>query len=106
MNEIVVTLKITKLSKFEDPDGFGVRLARAIENMFWVDSVECVKVEEVQDDKTGVWILAGTVSKLLAKKPYGRANEKEAYRSGVLAAKSVLSEVFHRQEEMEGCRND
>jgi len=40
-------------------------------------------------------------SKLLAKKPYGRANEKEAYRSGVLAAKSVLCEVFHYQEEKE-----
>lgn len=40
-------------------------------------------------------------SKLLAKKPYGRANEKEVYRSGVLAAKSVLKEVFHRQEETE-----
>lgn len=49
MNEIVVTLKITKLSKFEDPDEFGARLARAIENMFWVESVECVKVEEVQE---------------------------------------------------------
>lgn len=37
-------------------------------------------------------------SKLLAKKPYGRANEKEAYRSGVLAAKSMLKEVFYAQE--------
>lgn len=40
-------------------------------------------------------------SKLLSKKPYSRANEKEAYRSGVLAAKSVLKEVFYKQQEME-----
>ena len=40
-------------------------------------------------------------SKLLLKKPYSRANEKEAYRSGVLAAKSVLKEVFCKQQEME-----
>ena len=38
-------------------------------------------------------------SKLLAKKPYGRANEKEAYRSGVRAAKSVLKEEFYKQQE-------
>lgn len=37
-------------------------------------------------------------SKLLAKKPYGRANEKEAYRSGVLAAKSVLKDVYEHSE--------
>ena len=37
-------------------------------------------------------------SKLLAKKPYGRANEKEAYRSGVLAAKSVLKDVYEHSD--------
>ncbi len=38
------------------------------------------------------------LSKLLAKKPYGRANEKEAYRSGVLAAKSVLKDVYEHSD--------
>ena len=40
-------------------------------------------------------------SKLIAKKPYGKATEKEAYKSGILAAKSVLKEVFCRQQEQE-----
>lgn len=40
-------------------------------------------------------------SKLMAKKPYGKANEKEAYKNGILAAKSVLKEVFYRQQEQE-----
>ena len=40
-------------------------------------------------------------SKLIAKKPYGKANEKEAYKNGILAAKSVLKEVFYRQQEQE-----
>ena len=46
-------------------------------------------------------------SKLIAKAPYGRTNEKEAYKSGILAAKSVLKEVFYRQQEQEAKeRND
>ena len=44
-------------------------------------------------------------SKLLAKKPYGRANEKEAYRSGVLAAKSVLKDVYEHNNDNNGTDN-
>ena len=52
-------------------------------------------------DRREYELLQERFSKLLSKKPYGRANEKEAYRSGVLAAKSVLKEVFYKQQKME-----
>lgn len=40
------------------------------------------------------------LSKLLSKSDY-YGNKKQVYEEGLLAAKSVLSEVFHRQEKME-----
>ena len=40
-------------------------------------------------------------SKLLVKEPYLSRNRSEEYRQGVLAAKSVLKEVFYRQLEQE-----
>ncbi len=40
-------------------------------------------------------------SKLLAKADYLIRNKEQAYKDGVLAAKSVLKEVFERQQERE-----
>ena len=40
------------------------------------------------------------LSKLISKCDY-YGNKKQVYEEGLLAAKSMLSEVFHRQEKME-----